>query len=48
MDNDFETIDFQKLRFDVFKTENIFFATNLYEGDIFFYNRKVFDYIFCY
>ena len=29
MDNDFETIDFQKLRFDVFKTENIFFATDL-------------------
>ena len=46
MDNDFETIDFQKLRFEVFKTENIFFATDLYEGDIFFYNKKVFDSIF--
>ena len=29
MDNDFETKDLQKLGFDVFKTENIFFATDL-------------------
>ena len=40
MANDFETIDFEKLRLDVFKTfktENNFFANDLYENDIFFY-----------
>ena len=39
MANDFETIDFEKLRLDVFKTfktENNFFANDLYENNIFF------------
>ena len=37
MDNDFETIDFQKLRFDVFKSENIFLRL--------IYMRSIFSFI---